>query len=312
MAVGDVFYQVMPFDDSPADQFLAKITVEDPANYNVRVDDTGTLIYSPKPELAQTSEPPAPGKYELIPHGEGLFRIRALRPMPHAGVDPGELGGIISSAGFLSQDGECWIEHGAKLLHGTVAGNAQITGNSVLRNGCHVAGDARVDGSTLDGPIHIQDNVQILDSQLRGLDRKIILQGNCSIRDSVVEAEGYLNFAGCTVQRGHLREQHDLVSYWTPIHGWLSAYPDAEGRLTFAVGCQVLTDVESLHRLAREYRLSDHDIEMLDAYLQIVMVARRSWARPAKSAHVDEPVRDDAAVPVPVIPQPAALPPDIF
>ncbi len=55
------------------------------------------------------------------PDNPNLFRIRALRDIPSAGVKAGDLGGYIYSEKNLSQEGDWWIDSDQVL-----SGNNQV------------------------------------------------------------------------------------------------------------------------------------------------------------------------------------------
>ncbi|SUG50388.1 Uncharacterised protein [Salmonella enterica subsp. arizonae] len=62
-----------------------------------------------------------PMKYELTNitqyyNGVALRRIRALRDSELSGFKRGDIGGWIQTTDNLSQEGECWIHHDARVL----------------------------------------------------------------------------------------------------------------------------------------------------------------------------------------------------
>lgn len=80
------------------------------------------------------------------------FRIKALRDIPEHDVRKGDLGGYVTSADNLSQDGNCWIEPGAKVLGNVfVVDNATVGQNAVVvsgidRHNIHLTDNATVTG----------------------------------------------------------------------------------------------------------------------------------------------------------------------
>lgn len=81
------------------------------------------------------------------------YRIKALRDIPEQNVKAGDLGGYVTSAENLSQDGNCWIgEHGKALGNVFVVDNATIGKNAVVASGVE------------NYNIHITDNVTITDN----------------------------------------------------------------------------------------------------------------------------------------------------
>lgn len=291
MAIGDVFYEVKHFDDSPDSQFLAKIIVEDPAKYNISVDETGTLKFSPKP--APLVMPAAESvKYRLEKEGD-LFRVWALQRIIEHGVFLGGRGGLVADSSVLSQKGNCWVAEGSKVLSGcVVSGDALVTGGSVLQGTCIVTGQARVIDSTLKGDISLNHTSSVVDSKLSTIgDGEISMVNQCSFDATVIEAREVLDFGGCHVSKGFIRRQHEVVSYWTGMYGWMSAYPNIHGEPTFAVGCQTRHGFDGIRELAKGYSyIRGHHEEMLDAFLALVEVAQRSWTPASKSGQDSEPV----------------------
>lgn len=290
MAIGDVFYEVKHFDDSPDSQFLAKITVENPEDYNVTVDETGTLKFTPKPKrpVMPAAEPV---KYRLEKEG-GLFRVWAVRAIADHGVLAGDRGGLVAGSSSLSQKGSCWVWDGSKVLDSCrVTENALITHRSTLKGACFVSGNARVVNSTLEGDINISTS-SVVDSKLSTTrNGEISLVNWCFFDDSVIEAKEVLNFGGCRVSNGFIRRQHEVVSYWTGQYGWMSAYPDIHGEPMFAVGCQTRHGFDGIRELAEGYSYTGgHNGQMLDAFLALVEVAQRSWTPASKSGRASEPV----------------------
>ena len=73
-------------------------------------------------------------KYEITdiqhPDNPKLFQIRALRDIPLAIVNAGDLGGYIEHEGNLSQEGDCWIDRDALVYDlARIYDNAHIATN---------------------------------------------------------------------------------------------------------------------------------------------------------------------------------------
>ena len=100
-------------------------------------------------------------KYELLEKDEktGLFRIRALRDIPEAGVNAVDLGGFVAGEGNLSQEGGAWVAdearvYGDALVYGNarvceyawVYGDAWVSGNARVSGGAEISGDAEIRG----------------------------------------------------------------------------------------------------------------------------------------------------------------------
>lgn len=83
------------------------------------------------------------------PDGYRVYRIQALRPIYRAlhfpVVQPGALGGYISSEQCLSQDGDCWVEGDAVVL-GKVTDNAQVRDGAFVDETAIVSGCSAVSG----------------------------------------------------------------------------------------------------------------------------------------------------------------------
>lgn len=84
-------------------------------------------------------------KHTIVVGGVQYYRIRALRrverPFGLSPVEPGDLGGYVASAHFLSGEGSCWVADGA-VVSGCVKDDAQVTG------GAFVGGESVVSGKS--------------------------------------------------------------------------------------------------------------------------------------------------------------------
>lgn len=94
-------------------------------------------------------------------HGHKLYRIKAIKSFN--GIRKGSLGGWVESEDNLSQEGDCWILHEAKVFRkAKVSGNAKINdnacvyGNAVIFGYVVISGNAKVYGN-----VHIYGNVSI-------------------------------------------------------------------------------------------------------------------------------------------------------
>jgi hypothetical protein len=85
--------------------------------------------------------------------GRIAYIIKAMKDIPRHGVKAGDIGGIVWSLAALSEDGDCWIEHGSLVIDGaTVKGDAIVRGESLLQGcGCRVGGGVVIDGKRLSG-----------------------------------------------------------------------------------------------------------------------------------------------------------------
>ena len=98
-------------------------------------------------------------KYELVlddtiqlETGATLYRIRAYKDFGN--VKKGELGGYIESESNLSQKGNAWVFHNARVYENAcvcdnaiVFGEARIYGNAFVRDNSRIGDEAKVYGS---------------------------------------------------------------------------------------------------------------------------------------------------------------------
>lgn len=105
--------------------------------------------------------------------GHTLYRIVALKDF--ADVKAGDKGGYIESEGNLSQDGNSWVYHRAKVWNAArisddaqvfgqaeVYDNAQVGGTSWVYGNAKVYGDAQVGGNASisgDGELNVNDTI---------------------------------------------------------------------------------------------------------------------------------------------------------
>lgn len=297
MPIGDVFYEIQRFGPGEGPQgqgFLAKVTVEDAKNYNVTTDETGRIIFTPKPVQAPVPAPETPLKYELelADDGSGLYKVVATRPIQRWGVRKGERGGLVTSSENLSQRGDCWIFPGAKVLdHSTVTEDATVRGESVVHQGARVSGHAAIVSSALStGNVTVHGGTVIVNSSIVSVGASVYISGDSRIEDSRIEAAETLNILGCNLEGAVIRKPFEVVTIATP-YGWLNAYPDEDGDLLFKVGCTVVRSVEQLRALAlrNDHDEKPFDMAMLDAFLVMVAVAQQSWTQPKAAEPAPEP-----------------------
>ena len=82
----------------------------------------------------------------VAPDGSVLYRIRALRDLPHHGVRAGDLGGYVAGTHNLSGNG--WVsDRGQVYGNGQVTGNARVYGNALVFGYADVCGNALVFGN---------------------------------------------------------------------------------------------------------------------------------------------------------------------
>ncbi|CAB4144433.1 hypothetical protein UFOVP455_42 [uncultured Caudovirales phage] len=110
---------------------------------------------------------------ETIEHnGRRLYRIQALKDFGN--VKAGELGGYVESEKNLSQEGNCWVSHTAKVFgNARVYDDALISGNARVYDDAWVYGNARVyDNARVFGNAWVSDTARV--------------HGNTKIKDGYV------------------------------------------------------------------------------------------------------------------------------
>lgn len=79
-------------------------------------------------------------KYSLVNQGD-LFRVVAEKDFGF--IRKGDLGGLVESQANLSQEGNCWIEYGCRVVgQAVVRDNAMLIGNVMMRDFTKVCGNA--------------------------------------------------------------------------------------------------------------------------------------------------------------------------
>lgn len=92
--------------------------------------------------------------------GRKLYRIKAVKNFSN--VHKGDLGGWIESEDNLSQEGECWIYHNAKVFD-----NAKLCGDAIVYNEAEVFGNAMVSGNALIfSHVKVRDNAMVYDNAM--------------------------------------------------------------------------------------------------------------------------------------------------
>jgi carbonic anhydrase/acetyltransferase-like protein (isoleucine patch superfamily) len=100
-------------------------------------------------------------KYEIleddfiIHEGRKLYRIKALKTVGmFSDVSKGDIGGYVEGYHNLSNEGNCWIFHDAKVYENArvkdnaiIGGSAEIFGNAVVKDYSAVGDNARVFGN---------------------------------------------------------------------------------------------------------------------------------------------------------------------
>lgn len=111
-----------------------------------------------------------------------FYRIEAIRDIPRHNVKAGELGGLVSSALTLSQEGDCWIGKESVVQSSSkmeAKGISSVQGNALVSGKCHaknsiITDDVIIDAKSAylkdskvnDNATIIGDDVSIVDSYL--------------------------------------------------------------------------------------------------------------------------------------------------
>lgn len=110
-----------------------------------------------------------------------LYRLKALRDIPLYSVRAGDLSGHVTSREILSQEGECWIDHGAQVFGNVkISGAAYIGGNAQVKNFRNdvtltIAGGTVVKDRA---KVFIQESVEFDTIQDTLIDGQISISGN--------------------------------------------------------------------------------------------------------------------------------------
>lgn len=287
--IGDVGYRfenIVPGD--PDGQFLVKLTVVDPATVIIGCDDNGAVTIMPRdveaPAVEETDdddEAPEPAqqlgpKYRLEPEGN-LFRLYALRSMPN--VDVGSRGGLVASPSTLSHQGNCWVTVNAKVAspHARIVGGARITGDSQILGAGLIGGEAHLSYVHAEGPLSVSGSAQLHDTRIEAHDYQLHLEGTTYIIDSIIEPTDDIRINGCNVEHGHIHNNFEVVSVHTAEWGWLSAFRNHAGTVTYAIGCKRRHDIDELLSLAADHVIDPVQQDMLRAFVALAEAARPGW-----------------------------------
>ena len=290
------------FDQSPTFHFESDIDTQEHVLLETRVvdlstvtisqDEAGLLVVTRNGEVTadddddddDDDEAPVSAdlKYRLEPEGD-LFRIVALRYIADYDVYAGDMGGLVSSSRNLAQLGNCWIGRDAKVLgEGRVRGDAKVAGVSTLDGRVEVYSSAVVQDSTLTGWVAVSDSAGVFDCTLTaGRNSNVAIYGTARLESSTVETAanwGSLHVSGCCVRGAHIRNQFELVSFYTgPRFGWLDVFRGVGGDQRFSIGCQNQGSADDIRRLGRDYGISDVERQMLEGFLQLAAAAKQGW-----------------------------------
>lgn len=126
--------------------------------------------------------------------GNKLYQIQALRDIPMYGIKAGDIGGFVEHESNLSQEGNSWITHQAKVYGNSyVEGNAYIAGFSKIKNNSYISGETKVlqyaliDNSVVKGSCCIKGKSFIKNSII---ERAISIEGYSTIKNSTLSGNG--------------------------------------------------------------------------------------------------------------------------
>ena len=109
--------------------------------------------------------------------GHKLYRIKAVKNF--FCIHKGDLGGWVESESNLSQEGECWIYHNAKVFD-----NAKLFGNARIYNEAEVFGYAQVFGNALiSSHVNVRDNAMVYDNAMVSDNAEVC--GNAKVCENV-------------------------------------------------------------------------------------------------------------------------------
>ncbi|MBL6363775.1 hypothetical protein JNB48_19390 [Escherichia coli] len=192
-------------------------------------------------------------KYELVKDltmdvdGVTLYRIRALRDIPHHDVEAGDLGGWVEGEHNLSQHGDSWVGDNAKVsgaawvfenawVYGDaqVYDNARVFGDAQVHDKAIISGNARVSGhATISGEACIRGMAQVCGAALVG--DQVTVCGNAIVMDEAL-VEGVAEicdhakvYDDATVKDAHVRDRVEIagnarVNGYVVIMGVASLY----------------------------------------------------------------------------------------
>lgn len=105
-------------------------------------------------------------------YGRTLHRIQALKDF--SDVKAGDLGGWIESERNLSHDGNCWIDHQAKVF-----GNAKVSHNALVSDNAQIFDEAKIfDEAEVFGEAKVSGNAEVYYDAL--------VYGNTEIKDGFI------------------------------------------------------------------------------------------------------------------------------
>lgn len=316
MQIGESVYRFEDVDSNldDGDQVLVRVTYMDLADVDISQDRDGVVRITEKgaeevdvtddddDEVDETSL-----KYRLVQEGD-MFRLHALRALRDEDVSEGERGGLVYSPGTLSHHGESWVFEGSSVgRFGHVSGNASVRGDSVLDGHMHIGGDAMVCDSHVNALsfISIIGSAYVAGSRIEAPHFSMIIAGDARIEDSHITAQaGAISIYGGCIVDAEVRNNFEVVSIHGGQWGWVSAFRNKDGGLTYAIGCQRAGDAVALRRIAEEFRVPPIQRNMMEGFIVLVDAARAGWQRDPEP--VVATVQPAAAQPAQLVEPPVA------
>ena len=210
------------------------------ATYTISVKAWNEITYS---EVArgqiETPPPPCPtaGKYE--PRREGgigpfaqQWRIYARQSFVlvqqevddlETGLGRGAKGGVVFDAGSLSQAGCSWIfEEAAVEGDATVTGNAVLSGETRVKDGAQVSGNAVIIDAVVSDGAQVSGNAEVID--------EAVVSGHALVTDNA-RVSNNATVTGDKPQEGETRTRvggNAMVTHWAVVSGHAGVTGNAE------------------------------------------------------------------------------------
>lgn len=123
-----------------------------------------------------------------------LHQIEALKDFKY--VHKGELGGYIESESNLSQEGNCWVGYGVKVLENSVITdnvfvkghseiyNSRLWDNAIVSNCLLVKNSSILDNAIVIDVARVEDSTIAANADIRGMESSVVnsvLKGKCKI-----------------------------------------------------------------------------------------------------------------------------------
>ena len=214
-------------------------------------------------------------KYKLtnesvIVNGKTLYRIKSLKDFGN--VKKGDKGGFIENESNLSQSGDCWVYHNAKVYNNAkvfdyadIYGNAEIFGNAIVSGNARVYGNAKVYHYAM-----VYDNAEVCDNA--------IISGNAEVyHDAAVygNARVFGNAEIC----GKAEIANDL-DYIVFKNWWSSGryFTWTRSNNMWKVGCFYGTSNELIEKAYRDSNESGKEYERVVKYVESMLKGNNAVA----------------------------------